>query len=86
MILLCPDEKIESMGYTPVSKEELFKRSDIVTVHLRLTKDPLEFVGQGVISFDESTAYFVNTARSGIVDTDSLIDALNQTKHWWCCY
>jgi len=70
---------IEEAGYTPVTFEELLAQSDFITVHIRLSEKTNKFIGEKEFSQMKSTAYFINTARAGIVDTDALIHAL-QTK------
>jgi D-3-phosphoglycerate dehydrogenase len=70
---------IKEAGYTPVTFEELLAQSDFVTVHIRLSEKTNKFIGEKEFSQMKSTAYFINTARAGIVDTDALINAL-QTK------
>lgn len=73
------DEKIEELGYRAVSKDELFKLSDIVTLHLRQTKDTMNFVGEKELKLMKKQAYIINTARSGILNTEALLNAL-ETK------
>ncbi|HEY8892726.1 MAG TPA: 2-hydroxyacid dehydrogenase [Clostridium sp.] len=70
---------IAKAGYTPVTFEELLAQSDFITVHIRLSEKTTKFIGAKEFSQMKSTAYFINTARAGIVDTDALISAL-QTK------
>jgi len=48
-------------------------------VHIRLSDKTTKFIGAKEFSQMKSTAYLINTARAGIVDTDALINAL-QTK------
>jgi D-3-phosphoglycerate dehydrogenase len=67
---------IEKAGYTSVSLEELLTQSDFVTIHLRSSAETEKFMGIKEFSLMKKTAYFINTARSGIVDTDALIKAL----------
>ncbi|WP_444644006.1 2-hydroxyacid dehydrogenase [Caproiciproducens sp. R1] len=72
-------DAIESAGYTAVTLNELLRQSDFVTVHLRLSPKTEKFMSDREFSLMKTTAYFVNTARSGLVDTDALLKAL-QTK------
>lgn len=59
-----------------VSRDELLQRSDIVTLHLRLSEKTERFIGRDELSKMKSTAYLINTARAGLVDTVALADAL----------
>ena len=59
-----------------VSLEKLLAESDIVTVHLRLSEKTHHFIGEKELAQMQKTAYLINTARSGLVDTESLAKAL----------
>ena len=63
-----------------VSLEELFKISDFVTIHSRLTKENEKMITYELLSSMKPTAYFINTARSGLVDEDALDKVLNERK------
>lgn len=63
-----------------VSKEELFKTADFVSVHARLTPDTHHMIGADDIALMKPTAVFINTARSGLVDYDALLKALQEKK------
>ena len=63
-----------------VSLEELMKNSDLVSVHARLLPATEKMISKEMIELMKPTAYFVNTARSGLVDNDALYDALANKK------
>ena len=63
-----------------VSLEELFAKADFVTVHSRLTKDNQKMITYELLSSMKPTAYFINTARSGLVDEDALDRVLREGK------
>lgn len=63
-----------------VSKEELFEKADFISVHARLTPETEHMIGKEDIARMKPTAYFINTARSGLVDYDALLEALQQGK------
>ncbi|MGN1399574.1 MAG: NAD(P)-dependent oxidoreductase [Erysipelotrichaceae bacterium] len=63
-----------------VSLEELMKTSDLVSVHARLLPETEKLVSKEMIDLMKPTAYFVNTARSGLVDNDALYDALANNR------
>lgn len=71
-----PDDAIRSLGYIPVSKESLFSDSDIVTIHARLTDATRGIITKEDIARMKPTAYFINSARAGLVDYDALLAAL----------
>lgn len=67
-------------GATSVDKETLFKTSDYVTLHARLTKESTGLVGETELSLMKPTAYLVNTARAGLIDMDALMVALKNRQ------
>ena len=63
-------------GATLVSKEELFARADIVSVHLVLSPRSRGMVGAAELARMKPTAFLVNTSRGPIVDEAALVAAL----------
>jgi len=72
-------ERAKQSGVRFVPKEELLRNSDVVSMHLRLSDETRHFMKKEDFETMKSTAFFVNTARAGLVDPDALYDAL-QTK------
>jgi phosphoglycerate dehydrogenase-like enzyme len=60
-----------------VTKERLFSRSDVVTIHYKLSERSAGLVGTAELAMMKPTAYLVNTSRGPIVDTDALLAALH---------
>jgi phosphoglycerate dehydrogenase-like enzyme len=52
--------------------------SDYVSLHLVLSEATQHIIDASALAAMRSTAYFVNTSRGGLVDTDALIDALRR--------
>lgn len=73
-------ERAREAGATGVGKEELFRRSDIVTVHYKLGERSIGLVGATEIGWMKPTAFLVNTSRAPIVDTDALLAALREGR------
>jgi phosphoglycerate dehydrogenase-like enzyme len=63
-------------GATPVAKEELFRRADVVSIHYKLSPRSVGIVGAADIGAMKPTAYLVNTSRGPLVDTAALLRAL----------
>ncbi|MEM3713457.1 MAG: 2-hydroxyacid dehydrogenase [Nitrososphaeria archaeon] len=61
-----------------VGLDELLKSSDIITIHARLNQQSFHLIGEKEFSLMKRNAYLINTARSGIIDTNALIKALEQ--------
>ena len=59
-----------------VSKEEIYKNADIITIHTPLTKKTSNLINSEVFSVMKPTAFLINTARGGIVNEIDLKFAL----------
>jgi phosphoglycerate dehydrogenase-like enzyme len=69
-------ERAAQCGATLVTKDELFARSDILSIHVQLSARTTGLVGARELSLMKPTAYLINTARGPIVDETALIHAL----------
>jgi len=69
-------ERAAQYGAMLVTKDELFTRSDIVTVHVQLSARTRGLVGARELGLMKPTAYLINTARGPIVDESALVHAL----------
>ena len=63
-------------GAELVTKDELFRRADVVTVHLILSERSRGLVGAAELALMKPTARLINTSRGPIVDEQALIEAL----------
>src|SRR4051812_4790626 len=73
-------EKAAEQGVERVEKDELFRRSDILSVHLVLSARSRGLVGAREIGLMKPSAILVNTSRGPIVDTEALIEALKSGR------
>jgi len=65
------------LGVAPVaSKDELLSRSDVVTLHLRLSDRTRGIIGARELALMKPDAYLVNTSRGPLVDEAALVDVL----------
>ncbi|MGA2665392.1 MAG: D-glycerate dehydrogenase [Nitrososphaerales archaeon] len=58
------------------SKDEVVRESDFLSVHVPLTPETRNSIGEREFGMMKRTAYVVNTARGGVVDEKALIQAL----------
>ncbi len=65
-------------GVRAVSFDELLRESDVVTMHCPLTEQTKELINREALGKMKKTAYFVNTARGGVVNEADLAWALNE--------
>jgi phosphoglycerate dehydrogenase-like enzyme len=70
-------EKAAAVGAALVSKDELLRRSDIVSIHLVLSERTRALIGAGELSLMKRTARLINTSRGPIVGEAALTAALN---------
>lgn len=61
-----------------VSKEELFKDADVVSVHLVLSDRSRGIVGEKELGMMKKSALLVNTSRGGLIDEQALLKALKE--------
>jgi D-3-phosphoglycerate dehydrogenase len=74
-------QKAAAAGYArAASKEELFERSDVLTLHVRLTRDTRGIVGPADLARMKPTALIVNTARAELIEPGALLDALRKGR------
>ncbi|MED7820267.1 MULTISPECIES: D-2-hydroxyacid dehydrogenase family protein [unclassified Francisella] len=62
------------------SKEELFKRSDFISIHLVLGAQTKNLVTYDDLSLMKRSAFLINTSRAEIINQNDLIKALNENK------
>src|SRR5438270_5948961 len=74
------DEKASAGGATRVSKEELFRQSDFLSVHLVLSPRSRGLVTGKDLALMKPTAFIINTSRGPIIDEPSLLAALGSRK------
>lgn len=72
--------RAEKAHATPVTKAELFARSDVVTVHYKLGERSTGLVGAAELALMKPTAFLINTSRGPIVDTSALVNSLREGK------
>lgn len=73
-------EVAQRAGAEFVSKEQLFERSDILTIHLVLSDRSRGLVGASLLNSMKPTARLVNTSRGPLVDEGALIDVLERRR------
>jgi glyoxylate reductase len=73
--------KGESEGVAKyVSFEEILKTSDFLTIHIPLTPENANKIGEKELKLMKRSAYLVNTSRGGIVNESALCKALDENQ------
>ena len=70
-------EDCEKVGVDYVSSNDLFKMSDILTIHTRLSDRTLGYIDEKNLTLMKNTSIIVNTSRGPIIKENDLIKALN---------
>jgi D-3-phosphoglycerate dehydrogenase len=73
-------EACAAAGATYATKDELFAKADVVTIHLILSKRTRGLIARADLERMKPTAYLINTARGPIVDEAALLDVLQKRK------
>ena len=73
-------EQAKERGAERVEKDELFRRSDVISIHLVLSPRSRGLVGARELGLMQPTALIVNTSRGPIVDEAALLAALREKR------
>ena len=73
-------EIVEAMGIKPVSFDELVRTSDVISLHAPLVPATRHMFSKDQFAAMKKTAYLLNCARGGLVDTDALYEALTTNQ------
>lgn len=76
-----PNQQLEDEGLLHyVTKEELFKKADLISLHAPLFPETKHMICQETIALMKENVMLVNTARGALIDNEALIAALKQGK------
>ena len=74
-------ERAAAAGVTFIAtKEELLKRSDIVSIHMVLSESTRHLITARDLALLKPTALFINTSRGPLVDEQALVEVLQKKK------
>lgn len=73
-----PEEPLPGVG--KVRREDLFSRSDVLTLHCPLTEDTRELIDAASLQEMKREAFLINTARGPLVNEAELAGALNSGR------
>lgn len=86
MVQLMSGFQMEILAYDPypvsglpvqyVELDELFRRSDVISLHCPLTKETQHIINEESIAKMKDSVYLVNTSRGGLIHSESLIQGL----------
>jgi D-3-phosphoglycerate dehydrogenase len=74
-------QRAAAAGYAAAaSKQELFERSDVLSLHVRLTRETYDIVGADDLARMKPTALLVNTSRAELIAPGALLGALRKGR------
>jgi phosphoglycerate dehydrogenase-like enzyme len=73
-------EKCAAAGVGYVSKDDLFRQSDFITIHIVLSPRSRGLVGAKELGLMKESAFIINTSRGPIIDEAALLAALRDKK------
>ena len=68
------------LGVLPMSKEDLLKNSDIVSIHLVLGERYKHLITKKELGMMKKTAFLINTSRGPIINENDLVEVLKDEK------
>jgi D-3-phosphoglycerate dehydrogenase len=77
---LVSDDEIAAAGVRPATLDDLLETSTAVSVHAPLTPETRGLLGRRELELLPDGAYVVNVSRGGLVDTDALVEALENGR------
>ncbi len=70
-------ERAEKLGVRYVGLDELLETADVVSLHVALTEDTRNLIGERELNLMKPGALLLNGARGAVIDTPALVNALN---------
>lgn len=74
------EEAERNFGAERVSLETLLKESDFVSLHTPLNAQTRYLIGAEQLALMKPNAFLINTARGGVIDTEALLEALQNHR------
>lgn len=73
-------ERAAAVAVEKVTKDDLFRRADFLSIHTRLSGRTVGLVGAAELALMKPTAHLINTSRGPIVDEAALLSALSSGR------
>ncbi|MCB1680388.1 MAG: phosphoglycerate dehydrogenase [Rhodospirillales bacterium] len=73
-------ERAQDIGVEKVELEEIFKRSDFITIHVPKNDKTAHMINKDTIALMKDGVYIINCARGGLIVESDLKDALDSGK------
>ena len=73
-------EMIHQDGCQTTDLAALFRESDFISLHAKLTAETEKLINAELIAIMKRTAYLINTARAGLIEQEALTEALTERR------
>lgn len=73
-------DSARELGVELVTFEKLISESDYLSLHAPLTESTRHIINRDALSKVRASTYLINTSRGGLVDTDALVEALQEYR------
>ena len=70
----------QGLNIRQVSKDEMLRNSDIITLHVPLTDETKNYIAKEELELMKSSSILINAARGGIVNEDDLFTSIKEKK------
>ena len=74
-----------NLGVEYVELDELFAKSDIISLHCPLTKDNVHLINKETIGKMKKGVYILNTSRGQLIDAEALLEGIKEKKVGAAC-
>ena len=75
-----PNEEVMLLASYVDTREELFRFSDILTLHVPLMPSTFHLIDAPALELMKNGVFLINTSRGGLLDTPAVVDALKRRK------
>ena len=75
-----PNEEVTLLASYVDTREELFRFSDILTLHVPLMPSTYHLIDQSALAIMREGVFLINTSRGALIDTPAVVEALKSRK------
>ena len=75
-----PNEEVTLRASYVDTREELFRYSDIITLHVPLMPSTFHLIDREALGMMKNGVFLINTSRGGLIDTPAVVEALKSRK------
>jgi D-lactate dehydrogenase len=75
-----PNEEVTLLASYVDTREELFRYSDIITLHVPLMPSTFHLIDEDSLKIMKDGVFLINTSRGALIDTAAVVDALKSRK------